>query len=311
MSLFSKIWNRINNKYKNNVSEAKLKIGNIDTLHETDHRIKKTKLLIIFSLYIQSITSINEFFIFYNIFRAENLGIFFQNTETTINLLFNVLMPIIGFLAGSYLLLRRQLAIWILSIWSALYIIPIFISYNEQAFHAAKNPLNYINVSPMFQFLFVWSSQLERFIGNDYIYNMSYIVEYNPFVSGIGINFVPILYLGITGILIYQNRNNFRVISKKSINFIISILLSTSIPYIFYFTITSNEDRNHDILETKVFAQQSRNYSRRDDIPNTLAGKCSKFATQYFENDKHNLIKRIICEDDTGIIEMTYSDIKK
>lgn len=301
-SIKNKSWNLIEKKYNSQSFNALNITNRLKILYYSNIQLKKTKLLIIFSIVIASITAINESIVLYSIFKTYGSLLFSDNIETIVKTIMINMIPIVGFIGSLYLLLRRTAGLWLVGVWCSLLIIPIFFSYNDNGHILAQNYFNYYNTSPLIQAFYIQSQSIMTSSGIDYQYNLNYIVKYSPYASGIGVNVVPVLYLFAVFLLILQNKKLF--IKKNLISFMLLIAFSVIVPFLVYSSVNIFQNSKRDEYEMKKFElQASSHYSQNSQ--HSLYERCYQFSRPWFLANKNKIIKQVSCRNNNEIVNFT------
>ena len=245
---------------------------------------------------------IKESIVLYTIFKTSGTLFVSDNLEIVIKSLFENLIPIIGFIGGLYLILRRSAGLWLIGIWSSLLIFPIFFSYNENGYILSKSYFNFFNTSPLFHAFSIKSESMIDLVGTDYRYNFGFIVKYSPFTSGIGVNFIPILYLLAILLILLQNLKI--MTGKKILIFLIVIAISTCLPYAVYSSVKSFHSKKIANFELKKMKLQT-SLKQKINEQNSLYNNCYEFSRLWFNADDNQLIREISCYNNEEKVRFT------
>lgn len=301
-SIKNKAWELIEKKYFSESLKSYKLLNRFRLLYYSNIQLKKTKLLILFSIVIGSTTAIDESIVLYSICNTPVSLLVSENIGMIIKIIMVNIIPIIGFVGSLYLILRRSAGLWLIGIWSSLLIVPIFLSYNENGYLLSQNYFNYFNTSPLVQAFFITSESMTRQTGTDPLYNFNYIVKYSPFTSGIGVNFVPILYLLTVSLILFQNKKIFSL--KKRIIFLLIIVFSTFVPFSIYSLANIFHDKKEDDFEIKRLKLQTP-LKHYPNLQQSLHDKCFEFSRSWFNADDNQFIKEVTCYNDKEKVSFT------
>lgn len=298
----NKTWKLIEEKYFSETSKSYKILNRLRLLYYSNIQLKKTKLLIVFSIVIGLITAIDESIAVYTIIKISGALFDPENIETTIKIIFTNIIPIIGFMGSLYLILRRSAGLWLIGIWSSLLIIPIFLSYNENGLMLCQYFPNFFNASPLLSAVFASSNSLTQTMGTDFLYNLDYVVKYSPYTSGIGVNVVPIFYLLTIFVILRQNKKIFSL--KNWIAFALIIVFSISAPFAVYsFSNILHDEKIADFEKNRLaFLSLLKNYPNAQ---SNLQEKCFEFSRPWFKANENQTIIEVSCYNNGKKITFT------
>lgn len=304
------IWKHIKNKHSSESSKAFKFLTKYKLLSETNTQLKKSKLLVVFSLLILSITVMEEGIIInkvvntFSVLRSNCLDVWFRV------LIYNVI-PILGFLGGLYIIKQRTVGLWLIGIWNSFLILPVVLSYRESPFNLSVEKMDSLNTISLFNFkLFFYQMNyhtLTEDFGNDYLAGLQYKLRLFPFTFGWGVNYIAIVFLLITFVLVFQNFSKFG--KFKLTLFIFFVAISITIPFgVYYYC---QERQYHKFAELNV-RKMELHYpiSSEINLYDNFHAQCSWFSQLWFKVDHDNLIKEISCYRENEIVVISKPNYK-
>ena len=302
----NKVWKWIKTKYSSESTKYNEYLNKIKILNPSNAQLKKTPLLILFSIVLLFTTTttfsdiINSLYILFN-----NLFVL-KDVEKIVKIIIGSMIVITGFLGFIYLARRRVAGLWIIGIFSSILIFPIFLSYKENGFALSQSYFNYFNISMLPYLYYTTSQSIGQLEGINHLYNLHYIVKYSPYSSGIGINIVPIIYLIIVFLLIFQNKKIFTF--RKSMVFTFVVVISTLIPVAVYSSFNMVYKNNKNDLLMKAFKLETKNLEKifiNHNTQKNLHDKCYEASRHWFNADDKKMIKEVTCYDEDEKITFT------
>lgn len=306
----NKAWKWIKNKYSSESSKYNEYLNKIKILNPSNAQLKKTPLLILFSIVLVFTTAISAADVISTIFKTLSSLIFLENIEIAIKITIQSIILITGFVGCVYFILRRAMGLLIIGIWSSIMIFPFSSSYNENVY--ATSYFNSFNISTnQYQpHIYYFKGHITGpFYGTDNIYKLHYFVKWSTCNFGIGVNFIAVIYLIIVFLILFQNKKIFS--KKRLIIFISIIIILTFVPVIIYSSgkmfEEKEEERRFDLM-TKQGELEIRNkdiFEISNKQNNSLRDKCFEYSRSWFNADDKKMIKEVTCYDEDKKITFT------
>ena len=285
---------------------ARLILGKLNLLRDSDRELNKSLILIIFSLYISAITSMTSAQLMDLIIR--HWDAVFGTDEIVLQPLLSLAIALIGLFGGLYMLAGKRKALWLLSIWAGLMIIPYNFTNSPSPTFMHPQCFSAYNIAPFFNILQCYSRILSSTSLTDLAGGYSILVNYKPIIVSVGINYVPIFYLIILAIIYFTNLQK----SNKLLTciYVLAIMISVALPYgIFRYTNAIIDQKKEQYDDRLFIANAVLNYYKWQGFKladKTKSTPCERAAAIYKMCDPSDLVKRITCEDKYGRIVKNY-----
>ncbi len=259
--------------------------------YESKCQLKYSKTLLIFSIYIATITTISETTFLHSLYKLISTNAVFDKPEFIVRNYLIFTLNLVGFIGSMYLVLRRKLGLWLVGVWASLSIIPIFISFQSNGHISSQNYLNYFNLSPFVNFVFTKSVSFLSSGEQSLFFLLEHVVKLKPFTSGVGFNLIPLFYLLIVIYLLYINRKKFSVKARSAL--IASLVIFTLTPFATYYSIKYvEENKRLTVVHEKLIKFMSMDMAVFNQ--KTWEEKCEVMATIYFNDKNGSCIDEII-----------------